>query len=60
MVTLATGFLGYEAIRRVCVLQRLFGLARDAGFIGNGEAARRRMSVAQRVVPHNNAPEDMN
>jgi glucans biosynthesis protein C len=60
MVTVATCFLGYEAIRRVRVLRPLFGLAGAAGIIGNGRTAERRMPEAARGAPEFNAPQEIN
>jgi glucan biosynthesis protein C len=64
LVTVATCFLGYEAIRRVWLLRPLFGLDRDTGD-GGRRAPRHASSVAQRrrgqvVRVEHAVPQDIN
>jgi hypothetical protein len=64
LVTVATCFLGYEAIRRVWLLRPLFGLDRDPGADGR-RAPRHASSPAQRrrgevVRVEHAVPQDIN
>ena len=57
LVTVATCFLGYEAIRRVPLLRPVFGLERSARSAAPERTARRSAPVAQRVTEEHVAPE---
>ena len=59
LVTAATCFLSYEAIRRLAWLRPLFGLERGAPG-SPGYRARRGVSVAQRIAPNLGVPQDIN
>jgi peptidoglycan/LPS O-acetylase OafA/YrhL len=59
LVTAATCFLSYEAIRRLAWLRPLFGLERGAPG-SPGYRARRGVSVAQRIAPNLGIPQDIN
>jgi glucan biosynthesis protein C len=59
LVTVATCFLSYEAIRRVRLLRPLFGL--EAGAAGPRKLESRRNAVAaQRLAPELAVPQDIN
>ncbi|HEY2463906.1 MAG TPA: acyltransferase family protein [Steroidobacteraceae bacterium] len=59
LVTVATCFLSYEAIRRVGLLRPLFGL--EGGAAGPQKPRDGRHAVAtQRLAPRLNAPQDIN
>ena len=59
LVTLATCFLGYEAIRRVRLLRPLFGLERGPQRARKLKAGGR-LPVAQRLAPELSVPQDIN
>ena len=59
LVTAATCFLSYEAIRRMRLLRPLFGLER--GVVGPRKLSSGRSAVAaQRLAPRLNVPQDIN
>jgi peptidoglycan/LPS O-acetylase OafA/YrhL len=59
LVTAATCFLSYEAIRRLAWLRPLFGLERGAP-ASPGPRTSRGVPVAQRIAPDFGAPQDIN
>ena len=60
LVTLATCFLGYEAIRRVRLLQPLFGLAREPRQACRQRASGRSLPAVPRVAHEFSVPQDIN
>jgi glucans biosynthesis protein C len=60
LVTVATCFLGYEAIRRVRLLRPVFGLERGSPGAAPGRTARRSTPVAQGVALEHGVPQDIN
>jgi glucan biosynthesis protein C len=58
LVTAATCFLSYEAIRRVRLLRPLFGLEQGMARAPKIEATR--MPAAQQLAPHLGVPQDIN
>jgi hypothetical protein len=60
LVTVATCFLGYEAIRRVRLLRPLFGLERGSRSAVPERTARRAAPAAQRLGAELSVPQDIN
>jgi hypothetical protein len=60
MVTVATCFLGYEAIRRVRLLRPLFGLERGSRSAVPERTARRAAPAARRLGAELSVPQDIN
>jgi hypothetical protein len=60
LVTVATCFLGYEAIRRVRLLQPLFGLEREPRRAASRPAKGRALPAAPRVAHALGVPQDIN
>jgi surface polysaccharide O-acyltransferase-like enzyme len=60
LVTLATCFLGYEAIRRVRLLQPLFGLAREPRAVGRQRASGRSLTATPKLAANFSVPQDIN
>jgi hypothetical protein len=60
LVTVATCFLGYEAIRRVRLLRPVFGLERGSPSAAAERTARGSAPVAQRIAPELGVPQDIN
>jgi glucans biosynthesis protein C len=60
VVTVATCFLGYEAIRRVRVLRPLFGLEYEPRRNGSRRAPGRSLAAAPKLATNFSVPQDIN